>query len=108
MVVGPRRFGWFFVVPHAAARSRRSSRDTGDYVVTAAPGMGYQYRWDADGDGQSDSERIGDQTSVKVHLDEGKTKTVLVEATSAFGVRRQTAVPLSRPAVVKPIQLGQN
>ncbi len=108
MVVGLACFGWFFVVPHPAATVASVGRDTGDYVVTAAPGMGYQYRWDADGNGQFDSERTSDQTSVKVHLDEGKSKTVLVEATSAFGVRRQTAVPLSRPAVVKPIQLGQN
>lgn len=108
MVVGLAAFGWFFVVPHPAGTVAAVGKDTGDYVVTAAPGMGYEYRWDADGNGQFDSERASDQTSVKVHLDEGKTQNVLIEATSAFGVRRQTAVPVTRPASTKLMQLGQN
>jgi NADH-quinone oxidoreductase subunit L len=110
MVIGLAAFGWFFVAPHPAATVVASGKDTGDYVVTAAPGMGYQYRWDADGNGQFDSDHVSDQTSVKVHVDEGKTRSVLIEATSAFGIRSQTEIPITREAAVKTVQmqLGQN
>jgi NADH-quinone oxidoreductase subunit L len=107
MVIGLAAFGWFFVVPHPAA-TVTTVGSSGDYTVTAAPGMGYQYRWDADGNGQFDSERASDQASVKVHLDEGKTQWVLIEATSAFGVKRQTGIPITRAMSAKPMQLGQN
>ncbi len=70
--------------------------------------MGYAYRWDADGNGQFDSEKTTNQMSVKVHLDEGKSQDVLVEATSAFGFTRAARIPLSRAASAKPLQLGQN
>jgi len=108
MVIGLAFFGWFFVFPHPAATVTAVGKDTGDYIVTAAPGMGYQYRWDADGNGQFDSERTSDQMSVKVHLDEGKTQNVRVEATSAFGFSNSAAIPITRAASVKPMQLGLN
>ena len=108
MVVGLAFFGWFFVMPHPEATVAEVGRDTGDYVVTAAPGMGYQYRWDADGNKGFDSERTSDQMSVKVHVDEGKTKDVMMEATSAFGFKRDTTVSISRASTVKMIQVGQN
>jgi NADH-quinone oxidoreductase subunit L len=108
MVIGLAGFGWFFVVPHPAATVSSVGHNSGDYVVTAAPGMGYAYRWDADGNGQFDSEHTSDLASVKVHLEEGQDKNVMVEATSVFGVRRQATVPLTRPKTMKPMQLGQN
>jgi hypothetical protein len=45
---------------------------------------------------------------VKVHVAEGATQTVLLEATSAFGLHRSTAIPITRPVSAKPIQVGQN
>ncbi len=75
MVIGLASFGWFFVVPHPAGTVATVGTDTGDYVVTAGPGMGYQYRWDTDGKGLR--EQKADETSVKLHLDEGKTQNVL-------------------------------
>jgi NADH-quinone oxidoreductase subunit L len=105
MVIGLAAFGWFFVVPHPAA-TVTGGKDTGDYVVTAAPGMGYRYRWDADGNGQFDSEKTSDQMTAKVHVDEGETKTLLLEATNAFGFSGQTAIPITRAG--KPAQLGLN
>ncbi len=105
MVIGLAGVGWFFVVPHPAAIVT-AVKDSGDYVVTAAQGLGYQYRWDADGNGQLDSTVASDQASIKLHLDEGKSQVVLVEATSAFGVRREASVRIERAA--KPMQVGQN
>jgi NADH-quinone oxidoreductase subunit L len=108
MVIGLAAFGWFFVVPHPAAVVASVGNDTGDYMVTAAPGMGYVYRWDTAGKGEFESEKTTDQSSVKVHVDEGQSKNVLVEATSAFGIHRQATIPVVRPASNRPIQVGQN
>ncbi len=108
MAIGLAGFGWFFIIPHPAATVASVGRETGDFVVTAAPGPGYQYRWDVDGNGEFDSDRTSDQGSAKVHLDEGSSRNVLIEATSAFGFRRQTAIPLVRAASIKPMQMGQN
>src|SRR6185312_11701713 len=47
MVVGIAALTWFFAVPHANATVVDAGND--DFVVTAAPGVGYGYRWDADG-----------------------------------------------------------
>jgi NADH-quinone oxidoreductase subunit L len=106
MVIGLASFGWFFVAPHAAATVSAVGKDSGDYMVTAAPGMGYQYRWDADGNGQYDSDQPVDLAQVKVHVSEGTTQTVLLEATSVFGLHRSTSIPITRAA--KPVQVGQN
>ncbi len=106
MVIGLAAFGWFFVAPHADATVAAVGKDSGDYVVTAALGMGYQYRWDADGNGQFDSDKTSDQTTAKVHVDEGATKNVQLEATSVFGFRSQVTIPITRLA--RPLQVGQN
>jgi NADH-quinone oxidoreductase subunit L len=106
MVIGLGSFGWFFVVPHPAGTVATVGADTGDYVVTAAPGMGYRYRWDTDGKGLQ--EQKADPASARVHVDEGRTQSVLIEATSVFGFRRQTAVSITREVSAKPLQLGQN
>src|SRR5262249_9460993 len=53
MAVGVAAIGWFFVWPHAKATVVDAGG--GDYVVTAAPGVGYHYHWDADGNGDWDT-----------------------------------------------------
>ena len=109
MALGLLAFGWFFVAPHPLVSVDRSAIETsGDIVVKAAPGMGYQYRWDADGNGQFDTEKFSDKSSVKIHLNEGQTQTVRLEIVNAFGLRGASNVPLSRPTASKPMQLGQN
>jgi NADH-quinone oxidoreductase subunit L len=109
MAVGLLAFGWFFAVPHAIVTIDESSMAmTGDLVVKAAPGMGYQYRWNAPGNAQYDSLKFSDRSSVKIHLNEGQTQTVRLEVLNAFGFHRAADVPLSRPATPKPMQLGQN
>ena len=84
MVVGVGGLGWFFVTPHAAATTTTNDA-TGAYSVTAAPGLGYSYRWDADGDGKWDSDKFGDQTDVKFQLNVDKKRTVRLEVKNAFG-----------------------
>jgi NADH-quinone oxidoreductase subunit L len=95
MVVGLAAMTWFFAMPHAAA----SIVDAGnaDYVVTAAPGVGYGYRWDADGDGTPDRPDFGGDSTLKVHLDPGKRITVNLEVRNAFGLVSSKAINVARP-----------
>ncbi|MEO8877681.1 MAG: NADH-quinone oxidoreductase subunit L, partial [Polyangiaceae bacterium] len=95
MVVCMACLGWFFVAPHPDASFVETN---GDYTITAGPGIGYQYRWDADGNGSFDSDKYSDQTTVKVHVDAGKSKTVRLEVKNAFGLTRSAPIELTRPA----------
>jgi NADH-quinone oxidoreductase subunit L len=82
MVLGLAAFGWFFVQPHADASVKDGG--SGDYIVTAAPGSGYGYRWYPDAAGEPQSKTFTPTDSLKVHLDEGATKTLKVEVRNAF------------------------
>jgi NADH-quinone oxidoreductase subunit L len=107
MSVGLLAFGWFFATPHAILTVDPEPR--GDFVITAAPGMGYKYRWDVNGDGKFESEKFSyDRVTLKVHLDEQQSRHVRVEVVNAFGLHATATVPISRPAAPKPVQLGQN
>jgi NADH-quinone oxidoreductase subunit L len=105
MVVGLAAMGWFFVAPHADV-SIASSGD-GDYIVQASPGMGYSYRWDANGDGTPDSQTFGSQQQVKVHVDAGQTVKVGVEVMNAFGLHGMKEVSVTRPPGQQALEIGQ-
>jgi NADH-quinone oxidoreductase subunit L len=96
MVVGLAVSGWFFAVPHPSA----TVVDAGgsDYVLTAAPGVGYAYRWDADSDGKPDSADFGGTQTLKVHVEAGKSQTVQLEVKNAFGLVRSKSIHVARPA----------
>ena len=72
MVVGLVAMGWFFAVPHPNATV--SAFDGTEVTVTAAPGVGYSYRWDADGDGTSG------RRSVLVAIDESNCTQLRVKS----------------------------
>ena len=88
-------------------------------IVSAAPGTGYGYRWYPDAKGAAQNEKFSTTTdSLKVHLDEGTTKTVKVEVKNAFSnaldlpVVRWVFPPnpvkevtLTRPKIEKPVKL---
>jgi NADH-quinone oxidoreductase subunit L len=104
MALGLVAVGWFFAAPHARLMVDTSGVDShGDYVVTAAPGLGYQYRWDTDGDGQFDKPQSTDQSNVKIHLNERQSQNVRVEVTNAFGFHATATVPLARPAAAPTV-----
>jgi NADH-quinone oxidoreductase subunit L len=105
MVVGMACFGWFFVTPHPNATVVESN---GDYTITAGPGIGYQYRWDADSNGTYDSDKYSDQTTVKVHVDAGKSKTVKLEVKNAFDLKKETTIELKRPEAAQVLEVGAN
>jgi NADH-quinone oxidoreductase subunit L len=95
MVVGLAVIGWFFAVPHPNATVVDAGHD--DYVVTAAPGVGYAYRWDADGDGKPEKKDFGADTSLKVHVEPGKSQTVGLEVRNSFGLVRTKTIQVARP-----------
>src|ERR1019366_3916187 len=96
MVVGIAGMAWFFAVPHANATVVDAGND--DYVVSAAPGVGYGYRWDADGDGLPDQPDFAEASSVKLHLEPGKGPiTVGLEVRNAFGLVKRKSISVARP-----------
>ena len=95
MVVGLAGFGWFFIAPHAEASVNQAG---GSYAIHAAPGMGYSFRWDADGDGKFDSERFGPTRDLSVSVEPGKTKQVRLEVKNAFGLTGSTTITLGTEA----------
>ncbi|AKV02026.1 NADH-ubiquinone oxidoreductase chain L [Labilithrix luteola] len=107
MVVGMAALGWFFIEPHADVNVTESSN--GDYVLSAAPGIGYGYRWYPDSKGAPQAQAFTGTDQLKLHLDEGKSQTVKVEVRNAFGRITTKEIPISRPKVEKPqqIQLGE-
>jgi hypothetical protein len=96
MVLGIAGMGWFFGVPHAKATVTDAGND--DYVVTAAPGVGYSFRWDSDGDGKPDKSDFGTGATVKVHVEPGATSWVTLEVKNAFGLVRSHSIRVARPA----------
>jgi NADH-quinone oxidoreductase subunit L len=95
MVVGIAGVGLFFGAPHAHATVADAGSD--DYVVTAAPGVGYSYRWDSDGDGRPDKPDFGPSPTLKLHVEPGKTAMVTLEVKNAFGLVRSRSIPVARP-----------
>jgi NADH-quinone oxidoreductase subunit L len=96
MVLGVALVGWFFAVPHANATVAEAGND--DYVVTAAPGLGYGYRWDADGDGTPDKPNFGADPTLKLHVEAGKTATVRLEVKNSFGLVANRAIQVVHPS----------
>jgi NADH-quinone oxidoreductase subunit L len=95
MVVGIALMTWFFAVPHANATVVDAGND--DFVVTAAPGVGYGYRWDADNDGHPDQPDFGQDAIVKLHLPAGQSGTVNLEVRNAFGLVQRKSISVARP-----------
>ena len=116
MVLGLAVLGWFFIQPHAEATVNETGN--GDYVVSAAPGPAYGYRWYPDAKGPPQDPGFKPIDSIKVHVEEGAAKTVRVEVRNAFSNALDIPVvkwlfppiaakevTLSRPKIEKPVKL---
>jgi len=95
MVLGLAAVGWFFAVPHPNATVADAGND--DYVITAAPGLGYAYRWDADGDGKFEKDAFGGDTTLKLHIEPGKSQNVRLEVKNSFGLVAGKTIHVERP-----------
>ncbi|HMJ13894.1 MAG TPA: hypothetical protein VK524_20895, partial [Polyangiaceae bacterium] len=96
MVLGVGGVGWFLVAPHADAKIEGNA-SSGVYTLRAAPGLGYAYRWDADGNGRWDSEEFGSQTEAAVELKTGESRVVKLEVRNAFGRTASEEYSVERP-----------
>jgi NADH-quinone oxidoreductase subunit L len=96
MMVGVVSIGWFVSTPQTAATTT-SDHEAGRYVIAAAPGLGYRYRWDTLGDGSWDSEEFGDQRTTNFELKVDETRTVRLEVMNAFGRVGSEEYVLHRP-----------
>jgi NADH-quinone oxidoreductase subunit L len=96
MVLGILGVGWFIAVPQPQAVVSGDAA-TGQYAVQATAGLGYSYRWDADGDGTYDSEEFGPSRQVNLSLDVGASQEVRFQVKNAFGRTRDGVYRVERP-----------
>ncbi|MBL8740870.1 MAG: hypothetical protein JNK04_07245, partial [Myxococcales bacterium] len=111
MVIGLAVTGWFFVQPRADVTIDDSKlNQTGEVVVTAAPGLGYAYQWS--GKDVKEAAFSPKESRYQFTLAQGETREVTVRVRNAFG--RETATPVvvtrEKPQVTmmggtRPIQL---
>jgi hypothetical protein len=95
MVLGMFGVGWFVTMPQPKVVIAGDA-STGQYTVEAAVGLGYSYRWDADGDGTYDTEEFVDANRVTVSLDEGGSRDVKLQVRNAFGRSRSNVFHIER------------
>ncbi|PKN31218.1 MAG: hypothetical protein CVU63_25070, partial [Deltaproteobacteria bacterium HGW-Deltaproteobacteria-20] len=113
MVVGLFAMGAFFATAHGELVVSKDEPG-GMYVVEAAPGLGYKYRWDRDGDGTWDNPRLEqDETwtllqKVQVKVPPGEEMKVRVEVQNVFKMTEVKEIVLRRPLPdkSKPDQVG--
>jgi NADH-quinone oxidoreductase subunit L len=96
MVVGMVAIGWFVAVPQPKVVVSGDAA-TGRYIVQAAPGLGYSYRWDSNGDGTFDNEEFGPASTLTLNLEAGASQDFTLEVRNAFGRTRTSAHQVSRP-----------
>jgi NADH-quinone oxidoreductase subunit L len=100
MVVGLGAFGFYFLVPRAEAKVKPNVT-TGAYSITAAPGLGYSYRWDENADGKWESEKFGSKNELSLELKPAETRKVRLEVQNAFGNTATRLITVERPKVYK-------
>jgi NADH-quinone oxidoreductase subunit L len=84
----------FFVRPHAEATV---AKDGSSFVVEAAPGIGYEYKWAVDGK-EEPSFVAGDSAMKRqVQVAEGASSTVVLEVRNSFGRTAKHTFTLSNP-----------
>ncbi|HEU4408287.1 MAG TPA: NADH-quinone oxidoreductase subunit L [Polyangiaceae bacterium] len=111
MVVGTLALTVFFYLPHPDA-SITSDPATGTFRVQAGPGLGYRYRWDADGDGKLDEfdsdgdgkpdDKFGPRDAIEVKLEPNQSKQVTLAVENAFGRHDTRTITVARPAQEQP------
>jgi NADH-quinone oxidoreductase subunit L len=110
MVLGIAVLGFFFVLPHPDATV--TQKTNGDFVLEAAPGIGYGYQWYPDASGKPSHEGFTGDNVITLHPQPGQTATAKLRVVNAFGLTREREFTVeSPPAPEKPekqLKLGQN
>jgi len=108
MVVGLLATGAFLVVPHAELVVQ-AEQSSGAYVLQASPGLGYEFRWDRDGNGEwDDGGKWTLMEKAQVNLAPGNTQVVRLEVKNVFGLTAVRELHLTRPLIDKsgPDEVG--
>ena len=103
MMLGLAGIGWFVTTPHASATiDDREIRRSGMVVISAAPGLGYGFRWEDKGktavvpiDAEITFSPSDDRYAVT--LQPGETREVILHVRNAFGRESTESFELSRP-----------
>ena len=98
MVLGLVGVGWFLARPHPSVIvDDKQLRQSGQVEFSAAPGLGYTYRWEAQGvEGGQEFTAANDKLSIT--LAPGDKKDVTLHVKNAFGSEGKETVSISRPA----------
>jgi len=96
IVLGVAGLGYFMNTPHAEA-TVASDHSTGKYTVSAEPGLGYSYRWDANGDGRFETDEFGTQSKLDIDLDRTERRTIVLQVRDSFGREATRRIKIERP-----------
>jgi NADH-quinone oxidoreductase subunit L len=96
MTVGILGVAVYFWAPHASVRESIDHAQ-GKYALAAAPGLGYSYRFDVDGQEGWDEEEFSGNTDAEFSLDVAEERTVRVQVKNAFGVTSEEEFTYVRP-----------
>ncbi len=96
VVIGLAGIGWYLATPHANA-SVMGDTESGKYVISATPGLGYSYRWDENGDGQFDSKTYSDRRTLDLSLGRAERREVKLQVVNAFGRTAEETIVVERP-----------
>ncbi|MCC6649193.1 MAG: NADH-quinone oxidoreductase subunit L [Polyangiaceae bacterium] len=95
-MVGLVAIGWFVWAPHPDAVVI-GDPGTGAYKVQAAGGVGYKFKWDADGDGKPDTREWLESDTVEVKLEPGKAQNVTLYVVNSFRRTAKKTFQVARP-----------
>lgn len=102
MVVGMFALGAFYATAQGELVVTKDEQG-GLYIVEAAPGLGYKYRWDRDGNGTWDNGRLEEDETwtllqkVQVQVPPGEEVKVRVEVQNVFKMTEVKEIVLRRP-----------
>jgi NADH-quinone oxidoreductase subunit L len=83
-VLGTLGMGIYFALPHATVNEAFDD-SSGSYKLSAAPGLGYKYRWDVDGEeGWDSGDKFGSSTEVAFQLKPDEERRVRLEVEGPF------------------------
>jgi NADH-quinone oxidoreductase subunit L len=96
-VLGTLCFGIYFALPHAEVYEV-FDESSGSYKLSAAPGLGYKYRWDIDGEsGWDKGDKFNSQTEVAFQLKPDEQRKVKLEVEGPFLVTSSYERTIVRP-----------
>lgn len=96
VVIGLAGIGVYLATPHAKT-SVLADAQSGKYIISATPGLGYGYRWDENGDGEYDSKQFDQRVKLELTLARAERRVIKLQVANAFGRTSEETIQLERP-----------